>query len=149
MGQKTEKKTIDGLEFTTTQLPAMKGLALGTRLGRALGPALAKASGLAGTQDVAELAPAIAALFSTLDGAEAQALTKDILISTQVEMEGKLISLNSTEMIDHVFTGRLGALLQALRFALEVNFSDFFTALASVRSDALAAGSKPSESASS
>ncbi len=138
MGQKTEKKTIDGLEFSTTQLTAMKGVALGTRLGRALGPALAKASGLAGTQDVAELAPAIGALFSTLDGVEAQALTKDILAATQVEYEGKLILLNTTEMIDHVFTGRLGTLLSVIRFALEVNFSDFFTALASVRSGALA-----------
>lgn len=134
MGQKTEKKTIDGLEFTTTQLPAMKALALGTRLGRALGPALAKASGLAGSQDVAELAPAVAALFSQLDGPEAQALTREIFVATQVEFEGKLIPLATTEMIDHVFTGRLGALLSTLRFVLEVNFADFFTALANVKS---------------
>lgn len=140
MGQKTEKKTIGELEVTTTQLPAMKALALSTRLGRAIGPALASAAGLDDGMNVSALAPAVAALFTTLDGAEAQALTKEILQSTTVVHDGKQIHLGDASMIDHVFTGRLADLFAVVRFALEVNFTDFFDALTSAASAKLAAG---------
>lgn len=132
MGQKTEKRVIGGLEFTTTQLPAMKALALSARIGRAVGPALAEASGLSGSMEVARLAPAISALFAKLDGTEAQGLAREILASTSVVYEGKLIQLGDNGMIDHVFTGSLGDLFAAIRFAVEVNFADFFAALTSV-----------------
>jgi hypothetical protein len=142
MGQKTEKKTIGELTYTTTQLPAMKALALSTRLGRAIGPALAEAAGLSGDASVSKLGPAVTALFSRLDGAEAQALTRDILAATSVEMDGKVIPLGDAAMVDHVFTGKLQDLFAVIRFSLEVNFSDFFAALASAGADALAAKAK-------
>ncbi len=140
MGQKTEKRTIGGLEYSTTQLPAMKALALSTRIGRAVGPALAAASGVDMGADVAALAPAITRLFASLDGAEAQALTKEILQGTTVVFEGKHVHLGDTAAIDHVFTGRLGELFTVVKFALEVNFTDFFDALTSAASAKLGAG---------
>ncbi len=122
---KTENRTIDGLEFTTTQLPAMTAFGLIPRLGRVVAPTLTKLTTMNGADDVG---PALAELFSKLDPDEAQALTRDLLRATSVKINGKVVPLDRDETINIAFGGRLTLLLKAVWFAVQVNFADFLEA---------------------
>lgn len=129
MGLRHESRVIDGLEVTTAQLPVMRASALMARLGRVFTPALTKIGSLADltlSDDVSALAPALMALFEQLDGGEAQALIRESLAGTSVIQDGKQIPLSSEEAINLVFTGRLRTMLLVMKFALEVNYADFF-----------------------
>lgn len=121
MGLRTETRTIDGLDVTTTQLPAMRASVLFAKLGRIVGPALAQL----GTTNLGGL---VGLVFQNLSPADVPALTQEILASTTVLLDSKAVPLGQPGMIDLVFSeqGRLPALLKVLRFSLEVNYSDFF-----------------------
>lgn len=121
-----EKKTIGDLEITVTQFPALKSFSLLARLGKVIAPALGKVQGLTLESDVSALGPALAELFSRLDEADASALVRDVLASSHAVYDGKLVPLDRAETIDLVFSGRMRLLLEVLRFALEVNYGDFF-----------------------
>ncbi len=128
MGQKTDTRTIAGMEVTTTQLPALRAFALLNKLGRILAPALAKAADLkvSTDMDVSALAPALGELFANLHPEESGQLAKEILAYTSVIHNGAKIDLGSANMIDHVFTGEFKGFLMTMLFAIQVNFSDFF-----------------------
>jgi hypothetical protein len=125
---KTEKRVIDGLEITTTQLPALRSLGLFNKLGKVLAPALSSIPDTFSFEhtEVASLAPAFVTIFGAMEAGEAQALACNILESTNVELDGKVISLTDPRMVDLVFSGRLPTMFKAIAFVLEVNFSDFF-----------------------
>ncbi len=125
---KSETRTIDGLEVTTTQLPVLRAFALFTKLGKVLAPALARAADLQldPDMDVSALAPALGELFAQLDPADATQLAHDVLISTSVVADGRITELSQSGAIDLVFGGRFLAFLKTMAFAIEVNFRDFF-----------------------
>lgn len=132
MARKRESKTIDGIEVTCVQHGVFDGLALGTKLGKLLGPALAKAQGLSVADDVSKLAPALSELFSRLDGAEAQSLLAELLSGSVALYAGPngpvSMALGKRDAIELVFAGNLPAAIKAAVFAAQVNFSNFFGA---------------------
>lgn len=118
--------TIDGLEVSTVQLPAMRAHRLFWRLGK-VAPYVAARVDLfkLDWSSVEGMAPALLELFGRLSVEESEALMREILAGTSVTMDGKSISLDRVEMIDHVFSGKLPALYSVVAFALVVNYKDF------------------------
>jgi len=131
---KTEEKEIDGLRFSVTQLPGMRGLRMSVRLGKLLGPALARAAGAAtgglASLDVSKLSGAVDALFEHLTEDEIESVTKALLESCLVTIEGKTGPL--MPMFDTVMGGKVATVYKLLRFAFEVNFGNFFGGLAAL-----------------
>lgn len=125
MALRSETRDIDGMSMTTTQLPALRSLALMTRLSKIIAPALGYLDGLDLKSDISALGPALAALFAGLDGEQAQALAREILIASTIVIDGRMVALSDGTMIDHAFSGKMKSFLGALKFALEVNYSDF------------------------
>lgn len=133
---RTDKRTIDGLDFTTTQLPAMVALGLVPRLGRVVAPTISRLSTMAGADDVG---PALAELFASLDASEAQSLARDLLRATTVVVDGRQLPLDRDEMINAAFGGKLATMMKALWFVVQTNFADFLKAAS------VASGSKTSD----
>lgn len=132
---KSETKIVgDGLQVTVTQLQARGALKLAGKLGRVIGPALAKLPpGITTDSDLSALAPAFAAAVAELeDDAAYDALLLAILQSAQVEKEGRIVGLSSLPAIDSVFGADVGALIAACAFALSVNLKGFTSGLSSV-----------------
>lgn len=125
---KTESQIIDGLEVSSTQLPAMRAFALMTRLGKIIAPVLGNAEGLSMQTDLKDLGPILTAVFTQIDVAGAGALVTEILAGTSVQLDGRIIALGQATSVDIVFSGRLPTMMSVIRFALEVNFRDFFSA---------------------
>jgi hypothetical protein len=136
----TKTKIIDGLQFTSTQLPPLKAYPLSARVANILLPALTKflAADLKLdnvdaflAQDAAKLMPVLEPLLESLSKKENEDLPQKLLVGTSVmvpDESGQLtvISLASSEGINRAFQGRGMALYKAMWFAVEVNFADFF-----------------------
>lgn len=155
----TQEKIIDGHAVRCTPHKGRPGARLLARLLRHLGPALGALRGVdldlskgIHNVDVTELMPAIGQLFEILAPDEFDALACEILSRCSIAMpdaDGKLRSydLSKPAMIDDAFTGDLMLMFKVLAWALEVNFSGFFHALA--RSGAAAAAREGAAKASS
>lgn len=119
--------TLGERVYTVTQLPAMRAAKLIPRLGKMLGPTFARmltmpgASGLAGLlkMDVGALAPAVETLFDRLTETELESLIKLMLESATVDGRPLLVRFD-TEM-----QGRILDLFKLLKFAFEVNYTNF------------------------
>lgn len=138
MAFRTETKVIDGLEVKTTQLPAMRGLALYSRLGRVDMPVPILA-----TLDRDSSAP-LEVGFSHMPHDEVAALVREILASTHCTHGGKITPLGSDDAIIRVFSGNLKQLLAVCWFAVQVQFADFFAAASDTAS---ASDEAPAETA--
>jgi hypothetical protein len=129
----TQEKVIDGMHFAITQLPGMKGLRMSQRLGRILGPALAK--GLSGMGSVSldrltesavnmeTIGEAVAILFDRLSENELEAITRELFASATVDGKPLMAAF------DLVMQGKTLTVYKALLFAFEVNFGSFFDEL--------------------
>lgn len=131
MPLQTQSRTIGELDVDTTQLPARRAIKLAGKLGRVIGPALSKAKGLSMQSDIADLAPALTAFFTSLSDTEYDALLLEILSSTVVTgvcgdvAERRRVQLDSLKKIDDAFGADMSGLVKVAAFALEVNFRDF------------------------
>lgn len=108
MPAKTETKTIDGLEVTTTQFPAMQAVGLFARLAR-----------VDGGQNIGKISPD-----------ELQSLIADCLRSTTVTMrpaggQARLVPLTSQADIDAVFSGSFATLIKTWGWVVDINFGTF------------------------
>lgn len=121
----TKTRSIDGMTFGVTQLPAIRGLRLFNRLGRVLAPALARAAGsqAGGEVDLGGLAGALDLLFSKLSDDELEGITRELLWNATVEGRPLLQEMDAT------LGGKVGTLLKLVGFAVEVNYGGFFAAL--------------------
>lgn len=130
MGLKSETRTVNGMELRSTQLPALRAMALGAKLGKILAPSIGKLAGLSLKSDVEDFLPFTGELLERLAAGELESLLKEVLAATTVTIDegrgARLVALNNAEAINAVFAGKLRELLAAALFALEVNFSDFF-----------------------
>ncbi len=122
---KTEKVTVDGIEFQTTQFPAMRAFELLARLVKSLGPAVGALTNLDPTMDLTHAGPQLMAGLATLNPAEAAKLVEEVLTCTTALVDNKLIPLNSRENIDVVFSSKLKMMFKVLGHALKVNYQDF------------------------
>lgn len=129
---RTERRKIEGLDVSTTQLPALRALSLLARLGDVIEPALSKLSGFSLESDVG---PILGGVLSKLNEVDSNELVLQVLVSTQVIVDGRREELTDKEAIDRTFGGNLKALLFTLGFVLKVNYEDFFKTLGGGSSD--------------
>ena len=122
----TRTKTIDGTEFRTTQLPAMRAYPMFIRLGKIIGPILGSLQGVSLHTELSELGSALGPAFSAIDPDEATRLMVDMFVSTRALVDGKVLDLSSEASINRVFTGRLPLMFKVLAFVVQENFADFF-----------------------
>ena len=122
----TKKKTIDGAEYSVTQFPARRGLALKLRLVKLIGPALAEAAGALNPgsgsgllQDI-QIDPgiiqkAVATLVEGMDESTGE-LIFDLLSMTRKD------SRELTEAVfDQEFAGNYLTLYKVLGFVIQAN----------------------------
>jgi hypothetical protein len=139
-GPRTETKTIDELQVTTTQLPPMSALVLSKRILPLVGPLLAPVSAIAAQMpkdadgtiklDPDLIAGALAALdmdsigaaFATLSDSDLERLTFKLLAGTSVKVDNEYRSLLTENDINAVFSGSFLTMLKAMWFAVVVNF---------------------------
>lgn len=115
--RKEKETTINGTKFKVTQLGFADGMELLTTLGRISGPTLAKYQ--KGTNDVAIFGDIVSRLSAT----DVLYVTEKLAKTTLIEREpGKWPMLEPE--VD--LAGNYGLALLWLKFALEVNYSDFF-----------------------
>lgn len=137
---RSETRTIGGRDTSSTQFPAMRAIPLIVRLGKVVGPALVQL--LSGDvddietmlkKDVSVITSAITELLFSLQPDGVTKLLRDLLQNTTVTHEGVAIDLNSDTSINGVFSGAaLVYLVPTVKFVLELNFGDFFVAVASL-----------------
>jgi hypothetical protein len=140
---RSQEKLIDGARYQVTQLPYSRGMPLGLKLAKVVGPAIAE--GLknleipsdASVRDLENLkiekilphlSAAVATLLERLDQETLSNLTDTLAEYTQIVSEGKSISLKDDMEIR--FAGNYGTYLKWLGFALKVNFAGFLPELA-------------------
>jgi hypothetical protein len=127
--QATQTKTIDGIKFEVTQLPAMRALKVLHRLGKVVSPALSKAitglGGGAGAQelDLSQLGPALESFFASCEVSDMEYFVHELLHPASADG----VPLERT--LDVKLQGKVWTLLKALVFAVEVNFGNFSEAL--------------------
>jgi hypothetical protein len=134
MGLKTEKRTIEGMEVSVTQLPPRKAFKLMPKLAGVLGPLIGKARG----GDQGAMLEGVGASLMQLDDVMVDNITAQLFSQVMVIVDLgnglKNYDLSQTTAVDQVFAGNLKAMMQTLTFAVEVNYSDFFKdALAQVQ----------------
>lgn len=137
--RKTETKAIDGITLTVQQLPAMRALKLMHRLARSVGPAMLRAlsgvdlgtaqaspGGLMSRVKLDDVATGLQSALAAFSEADLEALVKELFETTMVDRGGQTMPL--LPVFDDVFQGAPLTILKAVRFALEVNFGNFFAA---------------------
>ena len=112
------KKTINGKEVTIFLLPASKGLVTAKKLSQVLLPTIgAFADGTSG--DGLDLSMPAAILVDSLDSLDVMAIVSILL--EQMCVDGREVNF------DEYFMANYGELFEVIKFALEENFSSFFT----------------------
>lgn len=136
MSRETQFAEIGGDKYVCTMMPATLAnktlITLVDVIGRPATTILANAFTAKdiGDLDVEELiGVAMQAVFERVDGDRGDALIKAVLNGVQVEGKGEVV-----KVFDDHFRGRILTLYQVFRWAIEVNYQDFFDA---VRSSAL------------
>lgn len=141
MSLKTESIDLETSEgpktFEVTQLTVLRATKMLTRLGRLLGPSLKDMKGGTDAEALKMLgAAAIGDLLARLEETEVERLLLDLLETTTVD--GAPVK----KQLDLLFAGSLVEMFKLAAFALQVNFGDFFAALADLTRAKPASASK-------
>jgi hypothetical protein len=115
--RKEQESTINGIKFKVTQLGFSEGMELLTTLGRIVGPALSIA------KKVASPTAMIGDIISRLSYVELSSITDKLAKTTRIEREPGRWPVLEPE-VD--LAGNYDLTLRWLKFALEVNYGDFF-----------------------
>lgn len=119
------KRTIDGIDFEVSPLPAFRALELFPRITGFFSGAAAELGSVQRDKGEA-IAKAVAALAKS-NPAELVALTKVLLEGCVVTLDGKQAML--LPVFDVAMQGKLFTVMKLLAFAVEVNYRDFFDGL--------------------
>lgn len=167
MALKMEEKTIDGVNYTISQIGATRSVKLLARLGRVFGPALARVFAVVEKVDptksikeqeidLVAAGAVFQSLFSSLDDAEIDGLLRELFANVaatgSVEACGFLGAFEGDlKKIDAHFGGRVDALFRVAFASLEVNYGSFFGVVAAIvgKNPAIAAALGASRSAGS
>lgn len=136
MNRETKETRIDDYQVRVTPHAARAATKLFAKIGRVIGPGLAKlkTDGDASSVkdlELSDIGPAISALFTALDDASIDILLADIFKHaniTKPDSKGQLrmYDLSRLEEIDGAFEGQLLLLFKTVKYVLEVNFGSFF-----------------------
>jgi hypothetical protein len=127
---------IKGFRYQVTQLPASKGFRMLAELSRIVGPSMGILADATGgkLRDLGNVkvgsdafGKATEALFARLETSKVEGMLAELRSTSMVQVDGKWIKL--PDVWELHFRGRMGAYLQWVKFALEVQFSDFFDLL--------------------
>ena len=118
----TITKELNGVKYAVTQFTARRALRLQAKLIKALGPFLFEISANPGH--------AMELLSNSISDDTLEVLVVEILSSTR--KEGMELT---PATIDMEFAGDIGTLFEVVRFALEVNFENFWKALGIVKKE--------------
>jgi hypothetical protein len=130
MARRAETQTIDGVQFTVQQLPAMRSMKLMHKLAKALGPAMLKAVGSGGSLkelNLGNAGDAAQMLFEKFSADDFEALIRELLETALVTRGGSQIPL--MPVFDDEMCGKPDTVLKLLRFALSVNYQSFWKGL--------------------
>lgn len=119
------KRTIDGIDFEVSPLPAFRALELFPRITGFFAGAVSELGAVQRDKGEA-IAKAIAALAKS-NPAELVALTKVLLEGCIITLDGKQALL--LPVFDVAMQGKLFTVMKLLGFAIEVNYRDFFSGL--------------------
>lgn len=122
-----QRTTIAAWVYSVRPLPAGPGLALLARLARMLGPGVA---GLLEGGGGAAIGRALSQLLERVAPEEVVEIARQLAATTEVSQPGGRAPASLAEVFDVHFAGDYLALVDWLRFALEVNFGPFVAALA-------------------
>jgi hypothetical protein len=137
---RTDSRTINGVRYESTTLPARKCVRLGSRVLALVLPAFGElGDGLEGVPTLADvgaklgsgfIGKAASALVTQLHREDIVELILSILAdTTRIDPDKKeRQAVSDGAVFDAVYAGNLGELVGAVRFALEVNLGDFFAA---------------------
>jgi hypothetical protein len=117
--RKEKESTINGIKFKVTQLGFADGIELLTMLGRIIGPAISD------PHKVSSPAAMIGDIIGRLSFPEISILTEKMAKSTRIEREPGRWPMLEPE-VD--LAGSYDLTFRWLKFALEVNYVDFFVA---------------------
>ena len=127
MSRVAEEIELGEHTYTVQQLPARPALKLFNKLARVATPALGKLMAGGATKiselDTASLGAALEALFERLTPEQQDQMTEELLQTALVDGAPLWPQFNVH------FQGRIAEVFQLLRFALKVNFGDFFKGL--------------------
>jgi hypothetical protein len=115
--RKEKEQTINAIKFKVTQLGFADGMELLTTLGRIIGPALSD------PQKAKSPAAMIGDIIGRLSFAEISTISDKLSKSTRIERDSGRWPLLEPE-VD--LAGNYDLTLRWLKFALEVNYGDFF-----------------------
>jgi hypothetical protein len=129
-----KSKVIDGMEVHVTPFAVLAQCGLLARLVKIFAPALTSLGSLdlakAMSLPLTKLGPMLDAMMGEIVKAEPEKLIPEILSSTYVVTgKGKTaekFELSDTDDLSRLFQGKLPSLLRTAKYALEVNFADFF-----------------------
>ncbi len=122
-----QSTTIGAWRYTVKPLPAGAGLALMARLAKMLG---AGAAGLLGGDSTsAAVARAVGSLLERVNPEEVVEIARQLAAATEVSQPGAKAPALLSEVFDLHFAGDYMALVEWLKFALEVNFGPFVAGL--------------------
>lgn len=129
---KEETQTIDGIAYTVRQMPAMLAVSVFTRLSHVLGePVVHLMIGKINLDDKPEkLAPIVGNAFSMLSEVAATQTIEDLLGGLRTDnLCGSGAGGEVGKSFDMHFAGRIFHLLKVAKFALDLNYRDFSSAL--------------------
>ncbi len=118
----TLDKTINGSNYSVTQLPARRALKMKARLIKLFGPSMAQFFMSAEKKSDQGFVNAIEKLSQTIDEHTFESICVELL--TGVRKDG--MELNP-QLIDMEFAGDLSSLYQVMWFVIEANYANFFS----------------------
>jgi hypothetical protein len=118
---KRETKTIGEHEYAVTQLDAVKGRRVATRIAKILAPVVG-----AGSAETGDMAKALQALVAGMTEEDVDSLCDVFAASTDVQIPGEKRSPKLSAIFALHFAGRYDEMVEWLLFCIEVNFSSFF-----------------------
>jgi hypothetical protein len=116
--RKEKEQTINGIKFKVTQLGFADGMELLTMIGRIVGPTISQPNN-------ANAASMLGDIISRLTFSEITSITDKLAKTTRIEREPGRWPVLEPE-VD--LAGNYDLTLRWLKFALEVNYGDFFVA---------------------
>lgn len=125
----TEIKVIGPCSYELEPMPAGKALAVGRRLARGLGPALAKLASLDTKKiDLNAVGEAVQLVFEGLSEDDVNAINRELAAYTTVTLEdGRRVKLSA--IFDAHFQGHLDEWVEWIRASVLLNFAPLFKSL--------------------
>lgn len=130
--REVQSRVIQGVRYEVLPLPAGRGVRVMAQLAKVIGPGIGEAASLA--EAAANIGRTIGAFTERLDPDVVETLCREFAATTTVTAGQSRTSLGAGIAFDEHFAGQYDALLEWLRFCMEVNFGPLWQRLGMLRS---------------